>query len=148
MQLTMSFEKRVVSLSLQILSSDRSKFIREAQLKIADLSLQLCHSGMKIFRLEQQVKEYKMGTKTSGGNSTESHKGSSPADAESDRIGLYARKFTIMNEYSVPKAAFLVWRPVGVRSDDLNHWNSPEDSLRGIITELYCYRLYFLYLYV
>ena len=88
---------------------------------------------MKIFRLEQQVKEYKTTSKAN----TRSVATGSPAVAESDHIGLYARKFTVMNDYALPKAAFLVRRPVGVKSDDLNRWNSPEDSLRGLIVELY-----------
>jgi hypothetical protein len=74
---------------------------------------------MKVFRLEQQLKELKMSSKASNANNVRTHK-TTPANTETDRIGLYVRKFTVMNEHTLPHAAFLVQRPIGVKSDDFN----------------------------
>ncbi len=59
---------------------------------------------MKVFKLEQQVKELKKGNNA---GKAKAHK-TTPADAETDHIGLYARKFAVMNEHTLLHAALLV----------------------------------------
>jgi hypothetical protein len=58
-------------------------------------------------------------------------------DETTQRIGVYARRFGVMNEVVVSRDAFLQPRPRGIYSDDPNHWKSEESVRQGLIAELY-----------
>jgi hypothetical protein len=53
------------------------------------------------------------------------------------QIGVYARKFGVMNEVVVSRGAFLLPQPRGINSDDPDHWKSEELALQGLVAELY-----------
>lgn len=98
------------------------------------LSVQ-CNS--RYFNLNDKWSNTKRLTRPVLGANTCSAGTGSPAVADDKCIGFYLRKFTVMNDYALSKAVFLISQPVGVKFDDLNHWNSPEDSLWGPTTKLY-----------
>ncbi len=114
--------------------------LRELQTTFTNVRLQLRDANIKVFKLEREVKEYKQHvSKGKAADTKQRAKASAtgPAHAEADHIGLYARKFAVMNEYSVVPGAFLVQRPKDLRSDNLCQWDTQEDALHSIIVELY-----------
>jgi hypothetical protein len=82
--------------------------------------------------LEQKYKVIKKAAK--GSKATE--KDSKLTDTD-EVIGLYARRFGVMNELYVAHNAFLQPQPVGVRADNSTRWQTEESALEGLIAELY-----------
>lgn len=58
-------------------------------------------------------------------------------DETTRRIGVYARRFGVMNEVVVSRHVFLQPRPRGIHSDDPDRWKSEESARQGLIAELY-----------
>lgn len=106
-----------------------------------DARYQLRDAKIKIFKLEQEIaslkKENSALKKANGPKSSKKSPPTSLVSSEEDRIGLYACKFVVMNEYSVPPAAFMVSRPPNQRSDTTDRWSTKELALKGITLELY-----------
>ncbi len=62
---------------------------------------------------------------------------SDPINRGVAQIGVYARRFGVMNEFVVSRGAFLLPRPKGINSDDPDCWKSEASVLQGLVAELY-----------
>lgn len=106
--------------------------MRKAQLEIADLKEELRSQKLKYTELEQSYKTLK----TKAHN--EKSKGKDSTISTNDElIGLYARRFGVMNEIFVPKDVFLQQRPLNISSDDPDRWEDDEKTKACVIAELY-----------
>jgi hypothetical protein len=87
--------------------------------------------------LEQKYKVIKKAAK--GSKVTEKDSSKSKLSDTDEVIGLYARRFGVMNELYVTQNAFLQPQPVtvGVRADNSTRWQTEESALDGLIAELY-----------
>lgn len=104
-----------------------SQALRDSQLAFNELSLQMR-------KLEFEFSEYK---KLHKGKSAKSQPATTVVVVEQERIAVHARRFGVMNEMMVPKIVFLRARPIGIRSDDSNRWNSELLALNGFVAEMY-----------
>lgn len=104
--------------------------------ELCDIRIKMFKILMELYNLKKEHRSLKKKTSTVAPPRSKKLF-SSPADTQEDRIGLYAWKFAIMNEYSVPLSAFMVQHPTGLRSDDTNRWVTKETALQGIVLELY-----------
>jgi hypothetical protein len=84
--------------------------------------------------LEQKYKVVKKAAKS---KATEKDSLKSKLSEADKVIGLYARRFGVMNELYVAHNAFLQPKPVDVRADDSTRWQTEESALEGLIAELY-----------
>jgi hypothetical protein len=81
-----------------------------------DLKDELRALKLQYAELEQKYKVVKKAVK--GSKATEKDSSKSKLSETDKVIGLYARRFGVMNELYVPHNAFLQPQPVGVRADD------------------------------
>ena len=107
--------------------------MRKAQLEITELKEELRAQKIKYSELEQNYKTLKSEArreKSKGKDSTTIHD-------NDELIGLYARRFGVMNEMFVPKDVFLRPRPQNVNSDDSDRWDDEEKTKACVVAELY-----------
>lgn len=90
---------------------------------------------LQYVELEQKYKVIKKAAK--GSKATEKNSSKSKLAETDEVIGLYARRFGVMNELYVAHNAFLQPQPVGVRADNSTRWQTEESALEGLIAELY-----------
>jgi len=97
---------------------------------------------MELRDTRAQLQEQKVKSKQAkSAKATSAARKDAPATAASDetarRIGVYARRFGVMNEVVVSRDAFLQTRPRGINSDDPGRWKSEESACQGLVAELY-----------
>lgn len=112
-----------------------SQGLRQAQLKNVSLKDELRSLKVQYAELEQKYKIVKKAAK--GSKATEKDSSKSKLSETDEVIGLYARRFGVMNELYVAPNAFLQPQPVGVRADDSTRWQTEESAMAGLIAELY-----------
>lgn len=99
--------------------------MRKAQLEITDLQEQLREQKLKYTELEQSYKSLKIKAHREKSGS----KGKDSTIHDNDEIiGLYARRFGVMNEMFLPKGLFLQSRPSNVYADDPDRWDDDEKN--------------------
>ncbi|KAJ3509194.1 hypothetical protein NLJ89_g5346 [Agrocybe chaxingu] len=126
------------------------KALRDAQLKTAALEDELRKLKIERDQYRQSVKRLKKEKKATPKQEHDADADIAPSNEPKaasslvppfacylDRIRLYAAKFMLMNEVFVPRAAFLVPRPDGARSDDEGQWKTVESAQQGMVAELF-----------
>jgi len=86
---------------------------------------------------KRKSKQPKPAKSTSSATTSSKNTSAAPIDETTQRIGVYARRFGVMNEVVVSRTAFLQPRPRGIHSDDPDRWKSEESACQGLIAELY-----------